>query len=505
MVQVMQQHLLPRGQCLPCCEVFHSQVDLERHREATQHAVEVNQTVEKALLQFCHFREIQSARRAKEAARKDRRSARRGGPHRRDDDGCGSLPAKRQKLGPGESEGEGDMVLGWVCECGLHFSEEAVAKKHLMAANQLVHQCGVCGKHMGDLSITRLHMCRFHGGAHLSNFLYHCRPCKVDMPRYEDILAHVADAHSGHTYCLEREVPRERVADARPSTSGTCGRSKAPVERRAPRAPAPEPDPGPTWMCRMCEETFSSKADVRRHCSDMTSHHFQRFVCGHCPQKFFKESTVRRHCVSEHDGHVTMAYFCGLCDSMQFERQQEFTEHYETLHSKDYYRLDGRPGGERPTLPGDARPGELDDHDVPSKGGLAAAATSRCPCMGLEMCEGERKALYTQCVRKLSAEGQCEFVCDPCSVTVSSFAQIKTHVHSTHASLALANTFDVVCKACLESFTSVPTFHKHFHAEHCLLAPCHGRQRSPVSPPLAVGILNPVEINPRLDGKSSLV
>ncbi|KAK0133666.1 E3 SUMO-protein ligase ZNF451 [Merluccius polli] len=498
-VQMIQQ-LQARGQCLLCCEVFLSQGELERHRQSTQHAVEVNQTVEKAILQFCHFSEIKRARRAKEAARKARRSAGQSGPpaapHRkRGDVGGDSVPAKRQKLGV---KGDvGATRLAFACECGLHFPEEAAAQKHLMAINQIFHLCGVCGKHMGDLSITRLHMCRFHGGAHLSNFLYHCRVCNVDMPRNEDILSHVADAHCGHTYFVQREVPQEWDADAKPSTSSTSGRSKAQAEQRTSQAPARKPEPDPTWMCRMCEETFGSEADVRKHCGDVASHSFQRFVCGHCPQKFFKESTVRRHCLSEHGERVAMAYFCGLCDSMQFEHQEGFMEHYQSLHSKDYYRVDDHEGDT--PAPGGARSGELGDDDVPTKGG--PAAVSLCPCMGSEKCEGERKALYTQCMKKLSAEGQCEYVCSPCSVTVSSFAQIKTHVHSTHAALALAKTFDVLCKACLESFTSVPTFHKHFHSEHCLLAPCHGLQCSEVS--RTVSILNAVEIKPDLDGKST--
>ncbi|KAJ3610727.1 hypothetical protein NHX12_022818 [Muraenolepis orangiensis] len=442
----MMQRLLARGQCSLCCEVFLTQEELERHRESTQHAVEVNTTTEIALLQFCHFSEIQRACRAKEA-RKVRRSAGCGGPsaspHRKGD----SEPAKRRKLCPSEKGEKGATMLQWVCECGLHFSEEAVAKKHLMAANQIFHLCGVCGKHMPDLSITRLHMCRFHGGAHLSNFLYSCQRCKVDMPRYEDILSHVVDAHNGHGYCVERQVPRERVADAVPSTSGACGQAPAERRRTAP-TPARAPKPDPTWMCRMCEETFVSEADVQKHCGDVANHSFQRFVCGHCPQKFFKESTLRRHCLSEHAGLVAVAYFCGLCDSMQFDSQEEFTEHYERQHSRDYYRVDEHEG-DRPA-PDDATSGELDaDESVPTKGG---PAVERCPCMGSEKCEGERKALYTRCVKRLSAEGQCEYVCSPCSVSVSTYAQIKTHVHSMHAALALPNTFDVVCKACLESF-----------------------------------------------------
>ncbi|XP_056465085.1 E3 SUMO-protein ligase ZNF451 [Gadus chalcogrammus] len=484
----MMRRLLPRGQCSPCCELFLSQEALESHREATRHAVEVNPTAEMAVLQFCRFSEIQRARRAKE----------RGGPsatppqRKRADVGGHSAPAKRQRL---DSAADGDAgaatTLAWVCECGLHFSQEAAAKTHLMAANEVFHLCGVCGKRMGDLSITRLHMCRFHGGAHLANFLYHCRRCKVDMPRYEDILSHVADAHGGHGYFVEREVPLERVVpDAKPSTSGTGGRSEAPA------APHPEPAPCPTWMCRMCEETFGTEAEVGRHCGDVANHSFQRFVCGHCPQKFFKESTVRRHCRGEHGGEpVAVAYFCGLCDSMRFEREEEFTEHYERLHSKDYYRVDDHGGGG--SAAGGARSGEH------GGGGGGDDAPGPCPCMGSEKGDDERKALFTRCVKKLSAEGRCRYVCAPCAVTVASFARIKTHVATTHPGLNLAKTFDVVCSACLETFESVPTFHEHFHSEHCLLAPCRGRGRSEASTPDSIP--DALEVNPDLKGAGDVI
>ena len=175
---------------------------------------------------------------------------------------------------------------------------------------------------------------------------------------------------------------------------------------------------------------------------------------------------------------------------MQFEREEEFTEHYERLHSKDYYRVDDHEGGGNAA--DEARSGS------PAKSGSPAA--SPCPCMGSEKGDGERKALFTQCMKKLSAEGQCQYVCSPCSVTVSSFARIKTHVHTTHPGLNLAKTFDVVCNACLETFESVPTFHEHFHSEHCLLAPCHALRRSEASNP--VSILDAREIKPDLDGKS---
>jgi hypothetical protein len=250
---------------------------------------------------------------------------------------------------------------------------------------------------------------------------------------------------------------------------------------------------------REVQINMSQEAEVGRHCGDVANHSFQRFVCGHCPQKFFKESTVRRHCRSEHGGErVAVAYFCGLCDSMQFEREEEFTEHYERLHSKDYYRVDDHGGGG--SAAGGARSGEHGSGDDAPTQSESPAAPSPCPCMGSEKGDDERKASFTRCVKKLSAEGRCRYVCAPCAVTVASFARIKTHVATTHPGLNLAKTFDVVCSACLETFESVPTFHEHFHSEHCLLAPCRGRGRSAASTPDSIP--DALEVKPDLKGKS---
>lgn len=481
-VQVMKQ-LQVRGQCSLCGKVFLSQADIERHKASSQHDVEVNQTMDKALLQLCRFSEIRDTHRANELQEKRQKKNKKGSD-------LGEFPAKRQKLSQSINGSGRDTTVAWCCECGLQFSEEATASKHLLAANQIFHQCGVCGKLMGESSITRLHMSRFHGGAHLSNFLYHCRLCKVDMPRYEDILSHVSDTHSGHTYFTEQEVPEDLVAatDAKPSTSGK-------LRVRTHSHPTAQPDridvssskPQKTWMCRMCEDVFDSEAAVRKHCSDVTSHSFQRFVCGHCPQKFFKESTVRRHCMNEHDGEIKSSYFCGLCDSMQFEAEDEFVSHFHSLHSKDYYCMD------------DA------EADQPTVAESSSQLGSLCPCMGSEKSKDDRKATYTQCMKNLATEEKCLFVCAPCNVSVSTYAQMKTHIHTTHTALNLEKTFDVECKACQESFTDVPTFHKHYHSQHCTLEPCLSSRACEgelKTEPTAVQILNAVEIKTNSNGKA---
>lgn len=436
--------------------------------------------MEKAVLQYCRFSEIQDKDRGREEQER-RKSTGLESPFQKKNkkrSNFEELPAKRQTLCPSVNDSTGKkLTTAWYCECGLQFMEETAASKHLLAVNQIFHQCGVCGKHMGESSITRLHMSRFHGGAHLSNFLFYCRKCKIEMPRYEDILSHVSENHRGHTYFTEQEVPEELVAilDAKPSTSqvslGNLGSTpqQNTVETSSIRAKQ-------TWMCRMCEDVFDSEKEVLEHCRDLSSHSFQRFMCGHCPQKFFKESTVRRHCTNEHNGEIKSFHFCGLCDSMQFDTEGEFLGHYKNLHSKDYYCMN-------------------DDIQL-----TVAENTSQptCTCMGSEKSKEEARARYTQCMRDLTSEGKCQYVCAPCSVSLPSYAQMKTHVHTRHPALNLDKTFQVECKACLKSFTDVPSFHEHYHAQHCTLEPCLG---SRTAEPTTVKILNAVEIKPVTNGK----
>ncbi|XP_072247214.1 E3 SUMO-protein ligase ZNF451 isoform X2 [Leuresthes tenuis] len=482
-VEVVKQ-LQVKGQCSLCSTFFLSQAEVERHKESMQHDVELNQTMAKALLQYSRFSDLQHTQRTTEAQERRRSTGLETHLPKRNKkrSDCDGFPAKRQKLSPVVNASSGTAsASAWFCECGLQFSEETVASKHLLAVNQIFHQCGVCGKHMGESSITRLHMSRFHGGAHLSNFLFYCRKCQVEMPRYEDILLHVSEAHAGHTYLTEQEVSDDvaAVLDAKPSTSSevtllSCSASK--IQQNP--AEASSSTAGNAWMCRMCEEVFDSETAVLKHCGDVSSHSFQRYICGHCPQKFFKESTVRRHCMNEHEGQMKSFHFCGFCDSMQFDSEGEFLEHYKSLHSKDYYCMD--------------------DAGVVQPTAAERTAQLTCPCMGSGESKEEVKATYTQCMRNLAAEGKCQYVCAPCSVSVPSYAEMKTHVHTKHAALNLDMSFDVECKVCRESFSGVPSFHKHYHSQHCALEPCTS-SRACGKEPMSVKIISAVEIKPDND------
>ncbi|XP_038152201.1 E3 SUMO-protein ligase ZNF451 [Cyprinodon tularosa] len=482
-VDVMKQ-LQVRGQCLLCSKVFLSQAEIERHKDSTLHEVEVNQTVAKALLQYSRFAEIQQTQERAEAQEKRASYGHEVAFKKRNKERSNhsESPTKRQRLSPSVSAGGGRAsAMAWLCECGLQFSEEANATHHLLAANQIFHQCGVCGKHMGESSVTRLHMSRFHGGAHLSNFLFFCRKCKVEMPRIEDILLHVSEVHRGHTYLTEKEVPLH--LDAKPSTSiGADLPSRSAPKWQRDAVETQHSTAGQTWMCRMCEDVFDSEASVFKHCSDVSSHSFQRFVCGHCPQKFFKESTVRRHCMNEHDGQIKSSYFCGLCDSMQLDTEDEFMEHYRKVHSKDYYCMDE---------PENVQPSATEETDQHS-----------CSCMGGGGVKEEKKVVYTRCMRNLAAEGRCQYVCAPCSVSLPSYAQMKAHIHTKQAALHLDKTFDVICQECQESFSGVPRFHKHYHSLHCRLEPCLSSREmtGETKPePKTVKIIQDVEIKPGSD------
>ncbi|KAM9365635.1 E3 SUMO-protein ligase ZNF451 [Pholidichthys leucotaenia] len=477
-VQVMKR-LQVRGQCLVCCTIFLTQTEIEKHKESMQHDIEVNQTMTKALLQHCRFGEIQHTQKAEGSWQAEFFS-----------EGCfpkinrkrgnrNESSPKRSRLSESMSRDTHRNSTAWFCECGLQYSVEAEAHKHFLAVNQIFHQCGVCGKHMSESSVARLHMSRIHGGAHLSNFLFFCRKCKVEMPRYEDILSHVSESHSGHTFCCEQEVPEEltTVIDDEPSTSSKITHhpsSMSKVEQNTEAVKVKR-----TWMCRMCEDVFDSEAAVHKHCSDMSSHSFQRFVCGHCPQKFFKESTVRRHCMNEHDGQIRSSYFCGLCDSMQFDSEGEFLEHYKSLHSRDYCCMD--------------------DGDVLQLSAAAETHQLTCLCMGSGLGKEDMKAIYTQCMRNLGAEGKCQYVCASCGVSVPSYAQMKTHIHTRHAALNLDRPFAVKCKSCQESFMGVPSFHKHYHSQHCALEPCLSSRTCKLDlkeESKTVQILDAVEIKP---------
>ncbi|KAJ8359997.1 hypothetical protein SKAU_G00165220 [Synaphobranchus kaupii] len=442
--EVMRQ-LCAYGRCPQCQQTFLSEDEAKEHERVTQHEVEAFRTLQQSLLHYANHRDTQRRQQGAASA-----AAKRPGPRAdpREKGRNTESPAKRQR--------HGDGATAWACECGMSFPEEAAAHRHLLAANQVFHMCGVCGKEMGEASITRLHMSRFHGGAHLSNFLFRCRRCKVDMPRQEDILSHVRDAHSGHTFYRERQPTEAEAA--------SVSEAPAPSKSSSPAVAAtPEPASRPStsgrkrrWLCRMCEDVFNSEAAVRAHCGDVNAHSFQKFLCGDCDQRFFKERTLLRHCQLEHGGSVRLRHFCGLCDSMQHDSADDFLQHYRSLHGTDYCCVEEEAG------PRESTPSSAATH--------GQSAETSCPCMATEKGKAERKAAFTFCMKGLAGSGRCTYACPPCGLQTPYYIQVKEHVHREHSSQG--KHFQVICGSCQESYLDVPSFHTHYHAQHCPLEPC---------------------------------
>ncbi|XP_030627726.1 E3 SUMO-protein ligase ZNF451 [Chanos chanos] len=481
--QVMKQ-MVVLGYCSSCTKIFFKRDRIQSHQQQMQHEVDVMSSVGRAFLHYSNFSEIQHQAKVTSTA-----SCKRGNPikasqHQKNlvKNDLKESPAKRKRLTQAETSSR--TTVAWACECGLRFFEEDQASKHLLAANQIFHKCGVCGKLMGESSIARLHMSRFHGGAHLSNFLFHCRKCTVEMPRMEDILSHISGSHRGHTYYEEKEEAEEKIiidSSAKPSTSGR-------PSRPAVTSSVSPPKREEKWLCRMCEDLFDSEEAVSKHCGDFTSHSFQRFACNHCPQKFFKESTLRRHCVNEHDGQIEVRYFCGLCDSMVYDTEQEFLQHYTSLHSKDYYCLAAS---------------ETTVAEMPTESpAMSQSPDQLCPCMGSERAKEEKKAAFTKCMKQLASEHKCSYVCRLCDTKTFSYAEMKTHVHLKHEALQ-QKSFDVLCASCSEGYKDVPSFHSHYHDQHCPLEPCVGYWMSEINgkPSSSASFLNAEEISPEKEAE----
>ncbi|KAI7805582.1 E3 SUMO-protein ligase ZNF451-like isoform X3 [Triplophysa rosa] len=449
------------GQCSSCFKLFLSLGKMEEHKEQTKHEVEPIRSMERALLYYSNYGEIRNTQKGTTNHLSTHLNDTSLWGGKKDPKDLEEPSAKRQRLTSLDSQVQSERRsnFAWFCECGLRFIEEAQANKHLQAANEIFHKCAVCEKLMGESSITRLHMSRFHGGAHLSNFLFHCRRCKVEMPRMEDIMAHIGVSHRGHTYYQEREDTMDNSVSSsvspKPSTSSETETASRPSSSSSGPPPKAE-----WWLCRMCEDLFDSEAAVRKHCGDLSSHSFQRFACGHCPQKFFKDSTLRRHCTNEHAGDIVLRYFCGLCDSILYNDEKEFQEHYDSLHSQDYYRLETPEVNSRAAM----------ENTVESPPAAHVNPSQICPCMSSEKSKEQRKPIYTKCMKQLSSDSKCEYVCRQCDRKTSTYAEMKTHVHIKHE--GNEKSFNILCTVCSESHKDVPGFHSHYHKQHCQLEPC---------------------------------
>ncbi|XP_074847213.1 E3 SUMO-protein ligase ZNF451 isoform X1 [Carettochelys insculpta] len=452
-----------RGHCPTCDKLFANESQVNQHSHATQHEVKNITTMEKSILIFCHINERNKSPSNLRQIINHSTSSLLKRPLALSEPVCENestfskrkkdLETKNQEVGVSRRQDNAGKIKAWFCECLLKFSTEELVENHILAANRICHKCGVCGKLAENSSIIRLHMSRFHGGAHLTNFIFWCRACNTDLQREKNVMAHVTEFHGGHSYYYEQEaVEDEPMA----SCSGTlCNipiKSKEhlpiPVDRSLERSPILG-----RWQCCICEEMFESEDSVKQHCTSLGSHQFHRYCCGLCKKNFHKAETLHRHCQEQHSHKVLVKYFCGLCGDLFFDAEEEFLMHYNSFHSTDYMFVSEESIKSK------------DDVIVLEKGDLLT-----CGCREEYISRVNRKEDHENCRKTLLGKGSLWFRCCLCSATAQNFADLNDHLSKSHTPRKDHEEVYVVrCGACNKSFHDIQSAHQHYHDKHCFL------------------------------------
>ncbi|XP_060608780.2 E3 SUMO-protein ligase ZNF451 isoform X1 [Anolis sagrei] len=365
--------------------------------------------------------------------------------------------SKRQKDLEGRSQVVNSLhtIKTWTCQCLLAFPSEELVEKHLFSENSICHKCGVCGKLAENASVIRLHMSRFHGGAHLTNFFFWCRSCSEALQKEEDVMAHVTELHSGHSYYSENEIAADKLA--LPSDTH-CGKSletndqpPSPMELSPPESPMDlTAGISSQWQCCICEEVFDSEDTVKQHCMSLDSHHFHRYSCGLCKMSFRKTETLRRHCEEKRHNVEQFKYFCGICGDLFFDAEELFLCHYKDIHSTDYVCVSERAEASIKTL------------EVVEESNLLS-----CGCREKYASKENRMADYKKCQETMLKQGKVWFRCILCSSTTQSCDDMIAHLKS-HSDNPLQDKLYVVrCGACTKSFSDIFKSLQHYHSKHC--------------------------------------
>uniref|UniRef100_A0A8C6G9E1 E3 SUMO-protein ligase ZNF451 n=1 Tax=Mus spicilegus TaxID=10103 RepID=A0A8C6G9E1_MUSSI len=461
--QVAKEFIV-RGYCSDCNQVFMDVASTQSHKNSG-HKITLANSVEECVLLYCHVSEgsrppcdlhlfsqpkISSLKRilsVKESSAED----------------C-VVPTKKVNLGVESLGGatrvqrQSPAVTAWFCECRRRFPSEEVVEKHVFSANTMCYKCVVCGKVCEDSGVMRLHMSRFHGGAHLNNFLFWCRTCKKELVKKDAIMAHITEFHSGHRYFYEMDEVEEEEEEAMPSSSveSHLNTDKPPSPIAVvDHCPANSPPRG-RWQCRICEDMFESQECVKQHCMSLTSHRFHRYSCAHCRKTFHKVETLYRHCQDEHDSEIMMKYFCGLCDLI-FNKEEEFLSHYKEHHSIDYVFVS-----------------EKTKTSIKTEGDFKIVETSSllsCGCHESYMCKINRKEDYDRCLPVLLEKGRLWFRCSSCSATAQNVTDINTHVCQVHRKEKSEEEqqYVIKCGICTKAFQNTESAQQHFHRKHAAL------------------------------------
>jgi hypothetical protein len=461
--QVAKEFIV-RGYCSDCNQVFMDVASTQSHKNSG-HKITLANSVEESVLLYCHISEgsrppcdlhlfsqpkISSLKRilsVKESSAED----------------C-IVPTKKVNLGVESLGGatrvqrQSPAVTAWFCECRRQFPSEEAVEKHVFSANTMCYKCVVCGKVCEDSGVMRLHMSRFHGGAHLNNFLFWCRTCKKELVKKDAIMAHITEFHSGHRYFYEMDEVEEEEEEAMPSSSveSHLNTDKPPSPIAVvDHCPANSPPRG-RWQCRICEDMFESQECVKQHCMSLTSHRFHRYSCAHCRKTFHKVETLYRHCQDEHDSEIMMKYFCGLCDLI-FNKEEEFLSHYKEHHSIDYVFVS-----------------EKTKTSIKTEGDFKIVETSSllsCGCHESYMCKINRKEDYDRCLPVLLEKGRLWFRCSSCSATAQNVTDINTHVCQVHRKEKSEEEqqYVIKCGICTKAFQNTESAQQHFHRKHAAL------------------------------------
>ncbi|XP_074166716.1 E3 SUMO-protein ligase ZNF451 isoform X7 [Sminthopsis crassicaudata] len=395
-VSQVAERFKARGYCQNCNELFVDESSTNNHKQNSGHKVRVIASMEESILMYCHINggnkppsdlrlllehsKFSSLKRT--LSSKDSRTQ-----------AGGTTPKKKKNLEDQSSESvvHTKQKSVWFCECQQKFLSEDAAEKHVFSANTMCHKCVVCGKVSEDAGVMRLHMSRFHGGAHLNNFLFWCRTCKKELRRKETIMAHVTEYHRGHTYFYEQDAEEEEPLPSSSKTlmSSPTNRSSLTASMPVLQSPSKSPPKSPPrgkWQCRICEDMFDSQESVKHHCMCLTSHQFHRYSCDHCKKSFHKIETLYRHCQDQHENDIKIKYFCGLCD-LTFDVEEAFLSHYKDVHSIDYVFVSEKP---------ETSIKNEDDFPVLEKSNLLT-----CGCRESYICKTNRKEDHSRCLQIL--------------------------------------------------------------------------------------------------------
>uniref|UniRef100_A0A8B9M8W7 Zinc finger protein 451 n=1 Tax=Accipiter nisus TaxID=211598 RepID=A0A8B9M8W7_9AVES len=453
-----------KGHCENCDKLFADKNQITQHKQTTRHNVKVLTTMEESILMFCHINgKNKNQSHLCHIVDRSRPLLKRHLALNESTSEMGSTPSKRKSDSKdknedhvaNQSQGSACKVKAWFCECLQKFFTEESVEKHILSANRICHKCAVCGKLAENSSIIRLHMSRFHGGAHLTNFLLWCRACSVDLLREEDIMGHVSEFHGGHSYYYEQEaLEDEPMPSASDAACISAGERKdcipSPMELSSEKSPILG-----KWQCHICEEMFESEESVKQHCMSLESHAFHRYCCGLCRNHFRKVGTLQRHFQEHHNQEIQTKYFCGLCGNLFFDTEEEFLIHYKEIHSVDYAFV----------------PEQMEVSIKKEEDFLPVEEGDRltCGCRTTYVSKINRKHDYGNCQKAMLQKGNLWFQCCFCSATAQNFADLNSHL-SSHMSLKHKGEMYVVrCAACNKNFDDLQSAHQHYHMKHCFL------------------------------------